>query len=77
MEVDDCMFYRIRDWDPAYLSSIFDVDFYDYSEMWQSGMGDSELLHTVTELEKYCPIVEDISIDDEELCNAVERIESE
>ena len=32
-------------------------------------------MKVVDEVEKYCPIVEDISIDDNELCSAVEKIE--
>ena len=27
--------------------------------------------------ERYCPIIEDISLDDSELCTAVEKIEQE
>ena len=39
-------------------------------------MEDSELLEVVNHVESYSPIVEDISLDDSELCSAVEAIES-
>ena len=77
MDVMDSALLRNRDWDPSYLSTIFDVDFNDNLDLWQSEMDDSELVSVVSHLEKYCPIVEDISIDDNELCSVVESIENE
>ena len=63
------------DWDPSYLSLIFDGDFNDMSDLWNvSGSPtDSEILNIMDN--KYSPVVEDISIDDEYLCQAVEAIE--
>ena len=40
-------------------------------------MEDCELLDVVTTIEKYSPIVEDISLEDDVLYSAVEQIESE
>ena len=77
MEVPDCMFYLNRDWDPCYLSSIVDSDFYEFGELWNTDMDDRELVNYVDKIDKYCPIVEDISLDDRELCSAVETIEAE
>ena len=37
---------------------------------------DKDLVQDVTELEKYSPIVENITMDDEELCQAVEQCNS-
>ena len=69
------------DWDPAYLSEIFAEDFDDYSEMWnEESVGDDELVKCVEKMDlkqRYCPIVEDISMDDSMLCAAVEQIENE
>ena len=76
MDISDSVYIRNLDWDPSYLKSIFDIEFDNYSDLWCSEMDDTELVNTVTELEKYFPIVEDISLDDIDLCNAVEKVES-
>ena len=75
MELSDAHFTCNRDWDPSYLKSIFDTDFYEYSDLWSNSMDDSEILDVATFGEPYQPIV--ISMDDNELCSAVEKIESE
>ena len=75
MEVSDSLLCRNRDWDPSYLSQLLSDDFYEFSDLWSdSNATDTELIQ---EVEKYCPIVEDISMDDETLCNEVEKIEIE
>ena len=56
--------------------SIFDIEFHDISELWDNSMGDLELLDAVNYVEKYSPIVEDISIEDETLFSDVEQIDS-
>ena len=67
-----------RDWDPVYLSEIFDTDFNDFSDMWaSSSVTDSEIIAEYEKVESYCPITEDISMDDNILCTAVEKIEEE
>ena len=63
-----------RDWDPVYLSSIFDIDFEDYSDLWDNSMDEFQMVEA---LDRYCPVVEDISIEDNVLYSAVEQIESE
>ena len=75
MDVSDRFLWQNRDWDPSYLSTIFDMDFHDFNDLWISNTQDSELVKVAEHVEKYCPIVEDISMDDTELCNAVEAIE--
>ena len=77
MDVSDTWLWSNRDWDPSYLSSIFDKDFYDFNDLWLSNINDMELLEAGKDVERYCPIVEDISMDDQELCEAVEQIEYE
>ena len=78
MDLSDDYFIENRDWDPMYLSSIFDSDFNDFGEMWStSNISDSELVDVADKVERYCPITEDISLDDSELCSAVEKIEQE
>ena len=77
MEVSDKNLCENLDWDPAYLSSIFDCDFHDISYLWNIEMNDMELMEVVRDVERYSPIVEDISIEDSELCRAVEQIEEE
>ena len=65
------------DWDPAYLALIFDSDFEDMSELWNDSLSvsDSKILHAMDT--KYCPIIEDITIDDDCLVSAIEAIENE
>ena len=77
MELCDSHLWVNRDWDPVYLSSIFDADFNDYSDLWDNNISDLELITSVERMETYCPIVEDISMEDSELCLAVEQIETE
>ena len=38
-------------------------------------MADQDLIHAVETIEKYQPVIEDISLDDKTLCQAVEEIE--
>ena len=59
------------------MASLFEVDVDDVSDLWNSNMGDLELVNEVEKLERYSPIVEDISMDDETLYKAVEKIEFE
>ena len=77
MEVSDRSLVENRDWDPCYLKDIFDVDFNDSSELWINDIDDMELVKVANDVERYSPIVEDISMDDNELCKAVETIEEE
>ena len=77
MDVSDTWLWSNREWDPSYLSSIFDKDFYDFNDLWLSNINDMELLEAGKDVERYCPIVEDISMDDHEFCSTVERIEEE
>ena len=63
------------DWDPEYLALIFDEEFDDMSDLWSSELvTDREILSCV---DKYSPVVEDISMDDSDLMHAVEAIEYE
>ena len=77
MDVLDSMFISNRDWDPGYLMDIFSHDFFEFQDLWSSQMSDNELVKEVQNVEKYQPIVEDISMDDDLLCSAVEKIEEE
>ena len=79
MEVSDSMLFRNRDWDPSYLKLLFAEDFNDVSDLWQSNVTDCELMNETcrVERERYCPITEDISMDDTTLCSVVEKIEEE
>ena len=54
---------------------LFSDEFEDYSDMWKSNITDMELVNEVNKMEFYCPIVEDISIEDNVLCTTVEKIE--
>ena len=45
--------------------------------MWSSNVTDSDLVQECERVEKYCLIMEDISLDDSTLCQAVEIIEEE
>ena len=75
MDVSDNSLWYNRDWDPEYLASIFQGDFYDLDDLWVTNITDMELLEAGNNSGIYFPVVEDISIDDLELCQAVETIE--
>ena len=77
MEVSDRLLVCNKDWDPSYLQEIFEPDFYDFSHMWNSDVSDNVLVCQVENIEKYSPITEDITMDDDILCSAVEQIEKE
>ena len=77
MEVSDEMLVSNLDWDPVYLRLLFEEDFDDFTELWQSNVSDMDLVSQASDMEKYCPVVEDISMEDEVLYSAVERIEKE
>ena len=74
MESDNI--FSNRDWDPEYLKLLFSEDFYDMNYHWMgtSYVSDEDLVKVT---EKYCPITEDISLDDDTLPVEVERIESQ
>ena len=77
MEEPDSIFYLNRDWDPSYLRELFSEDFFDLNDLWSSNVNYMELVREVETMEKYCLIDEDINMDDQTLCQAVEQIESE
>ena len=73
MEISDCDILENLDWDPVYLSQLFSEDFFDMSSLWndENFVPDGDLI----KCDSYKPIVEDISMDDQELRSAVELIE--
>ena len=78
MELHDRIFLANKDWDPSYLGYIFSQDFYEFRDLWQGNVGDNELVHAMeVATERYSPIVEDISMEDDELYEAVTQIEQE
>ena len=77
MELSDEFLWQNRDWDPSYLKDLMDTDFNDLSDLWSSNVRDSELVSEVERVERYCPITEDISLDDDTLCHAVDTIEDQ
>ena len=77
MESSDSDLLQNRDWDPLYLSEIFSEEFFEAVDHWSSNISDVELIGEMEKVERYCPITEDISLEDEVLCNAVEKIEYE
>ena len=77
MEVSDELIVSNRDWDPCYLREILSVDFFEFDDHWDLDIKDGQLVVAMEQVEKYTPITEDISLDDEVLCNVVEKIEYE
>ena len=68
------------DWDPVYLAHLFSEDFFDMSSLWSNELvSDCEMMNINIESKenRYQPVVEDISLDDEVLCDAVTHIEAE
>ena len=66
-----------RDWDPTYFSELFSQNFFDFNHLWASNMGDKDLIDAVETIEWYTPLVQDISLADETLYQAVEEIDYE
>ena len=77
MEVSDSFMLNNCDWDPAYLSELVQADFYDFKELWGTNVMDTDLVREVERVERYSPTVEDISLDDETLCKALDDIDSQ
>ena len=77
MEVSDELLLENRDWDLSYLSEILSADFHEFEDLWDSNVNNCDLVSEINKVEMYQPIVEDISLDDETLCEAVESIEKE
>ena len=77
MDVPDSYFLSNQDWDPSYLSELFREEFSDCESLWTDDIQDSDLIIEMERLERYSPVTEDISLDDNQLCEAVEKIEHE
>ena len=77
MDSYDLFLSQNLDWDPSYLAMLFSEDFDDYTELWSSNVEDCELVQEMNKLDIYSPITEDISMDDDSLLEAVEKIEYE
>ena len=77
MDISDKLLWLNRDWDPVYLASVFQPVFFEFKELWNENISEMELVEAAKNVEKYCPLVEDISMEDSELCSAVESIENE
>ena len=73
MDLADRVFVTNCDWDPQYLLEVVTEDFYDFKEHWENCLSDMDLV--AAEEPRYCPVAEDISLDDETLYEAVEQIE--
>ena len=50
-------------------------DLYEINNLWTSNINDIDLLQEIEKIERYFPITEDISLDDEVLCSTIEQIE--
>ena len=74
INVPDVVLNRNRDSDPSYLMA---DDFYEFKELWSLNVSDSDLVTETNNIEHCCPIVEDISLDDNILYLAVEQINNE
>ena len=77
MDISDSDLLSNRDWDPVYLCELFSEDFYEFKDLWKSNVNDMDLVEHSEKVERYVPIVEDISVEDEVLCSAVDQIEKE
>ena len=77
MDISDEVFICNRDWDPVYLSGIFDEEFFDFSDMWRSSVSDGELVSASQKVKKQISLssMDDESSDDIYLRNVVEQLE--
>ena len=60
MDMLESLLLSNRVWDPSYLRDIFCHDFYEFQELWNCQISDTELVKEVQNVEKYQTIVEDI-----------------
>ena len=74
IELSDEVLSKNMDWDPSYMSQSLSDHFFEFYDLWVRNSLDMELFK---EVEKYSPIVKDISMDDQTLCTAMEKIENE
>ena len=76
---DYILLNSMDNWDLYYLGNLFSGDVEEGSNLELLNSSDAELLSSVEKLERdpYQPIVEDITMDDEDLVRAVDQIESE
>ena len=78
MDIADRVFITNHDWDPQYLREVLTEDFYEFADHWQNNILDMDLIEAERSGgAKYSPVVEDISLDDATLYEAVEQIEQE
>ena len=76
-DLADRVFMVNYDWDPSYLRYIFSQDFFEFCELWSNGMGDQDMIWAAEASERYCPVVENISLDNDTLYYAVAQIKNE
>ena len=78
MDITDWLFATNSDWDPCYLRDLFSQDFCEFEDLWQSSISGMELIQADREVPpRYSPDIEDISLDDDTLYEAIEQIEHE
>ena len=79
MDIPDRLFAMNRDWDPQYLRELVTQDFYEFKHLWLNSLLDMELLAATKggSNARYCPVMEDISLDGQTLYDNVEQIEYE
>ena len=65
------------DWDPCYLRYILSQDFFEFHGLWSNSVGDQDMIKAAETSECYSPVVEDISLGDNTLYDAVAQIEKE
>ena len=75
IELADETFSTYKRLGPTYLNDSFSQAFFEINNLWSSKMSDKDLVHMVETIEKYNPLVEDISLNNATLYGAVEKIE--
>ena len=77
--MDDIDFIANLDWDPSYLELILSHDFFYMADLWNDGsLTDLEIVNLCEESQNkeiYNPVLEDITLEDDELLSAVTDIE--
>ena len=77
-DISDSYLISNPDWDPCYLRNNFEES-QNMVKLLNESMDDDTLLNEVSKIENresYCPVTEDISLDDEVLVCAVKAIEA-
>ena len=79
--LDSVLLTSMKNWDPFYFCMLFNMEFDEDNtkELFNSSFSDTDLMSSVEQIEHipYQPVVEETTMDDDDLLAAVNKIEQE